>query len=218
MPELRNIRRLLRTAWQGELQAFAEEVVAYFETSGQAEGTINFDLETPETPGPVFVSEPLEDVGLPEVDYDAADASLVLPEESFRSVETADGGTLRYDVSTRIRRSALLGKVVRQDGDKSYTLELFPFGPSGQSVQIEVAIEGANRNVPVGTMVAPVIRIDELEIREIESYKPDSRFDRAWIEVELLRRRHYFAPSKIVDPPLFWTVPFGSPALVQAGT
>lgn len=216
MPELRNIRRLLRTAWEGELQAFAEEVVAYFETSGQAEGTINFDLETPETPGPVFVSEPLEDMGLPEVD--AAEASLALPEESFRSVETADGGTLRSNVSTRIRRSALLGRVVRQDGDKSYTLELFPFGPSRQSVQVEVAIEGANRNVPVGTMVAPVIRIDELEIRQVESYKPDSRFDRAWIEVELLRRRHYFAPSKIVAPPLYWTVPFGSPALVQAGT
>lgn len=219
MPEVRNIRRLLRTAWEGELQTFAEEVVAYFETSGAIEGTVNFDLDTPEASGPVFVSGPLEDIGLPEVDYDAADASAALPAESFRSVATANGGTIRYNISTRIRRAALLGKVVRQDGDRSYTLDIYPYGLSGRTMQVSGAIEAANRTLAVGTLVAPVIRIDEFEVRNVESYGAGDRFDRAWIEVELIRRRHYFAPGSVpVQADLYWQHPEDGPLLVQVGT
>jgi hypothetical protein len=217
MAILKNIRRLLREKWEGELEVFAQEVVAYFETADLAEGTINFDLSTPESPGPTFVSEPLEDIGLPEIDYDAADASEALPAESYRT-EATPTGELQIRTSTRIRRSALLGRVVRQDGDKSYTLDLFPFGPAGQSVQIEGALEAANRSVPAGTMVSPVVRIDHFEVREIENKGPNSRLVKAWVEVELVRRRHYFAPGTVpLQQTLYWTEPYYSPVEVQVG-
>lgn len=218
MATLANIRRLLRKAWGGALQQFAEEVVAYFETAGTTEGTVNFDLDTPESSGPVWVSPPLDDLGLPEVDFDAADASEALAAESFRSTTQANGGTIRYRISTRIRRAALLGKVVRQDGDRSYTLDIYPNGLSGRTQQVVGALEAANRTVAPGTMVAPVIRIDHFEVREVESYGANERRDRAWIEVELIRRRHYFAPGSVpLQSDLYWQHPEDGPLLVQVG-
>lgn len=219
MATLKNIRRILRKAWGGALQTFAEEVVAYFETADVPEGTVNFDLDTPESSGPVWVSPPLTDLDLPEVDFDAPSADEAIATESFRSVDTADGGTIRYHVSSRIRRSSLLGKVVRQDGDKSYTLDIYPFGLSGRTQQVAGALEAANRSVPPGSMVAPVIRIDHFEVREVESYGASERLERAWIEVELIRRRHYFAPGTVpLQNPLIWPLAFGGPVVVQVGT
>lgn len=218
MATLTNIRRLLRKAWGGQLEVFAQEVVAYFETATETEGTVNFDLDTPESRGPVWVSPPLEDLGLPEVDFDAATADEALPTESFRSVETANGGTIRSNVSTRIRRSSLLGKVVRQDGDKSYTLDIYPYGLSGRTMQVAGALEAANRTVAAGTMVCPVIRIDNFEVRTVQGYGADGRFERTWIEVELIRRRHYFAPGSIpLQRDLYWQHPEDGPLLVQVG-
>ncbi|MFO0899369.1 MAG: hypothetical protein U0836_18240 [Pirellulales bacterium] len=219
MARINNIRRLLRTAWGGQLQVFAQEVVAYFETAPVTKGKVNFDLDTPEAPGPVWVSDPLENLGLPEIDYDAASSSEALPDESFRSVATADGGTIRYNVSSRIRRSSLLGRVVRQDGDKSYTLDLFPFGlEDGRNTQVTGALEAANRAVAAGTMIAPVVRIDELEVRQAESYGADQRLSRSWVEVELIRRRHYFAPGSVLLAPSVWADPIYGTVAVDAGT
>ena len=187
--------RLRRRRWS-RLNMLADEIETLFVNQAEeTTGPIVADLRSSAGENVQFTSDPLKNLFFPRLDMDAPFGGDVAPSPN-RSTRLTRIGTRESTSSLDYRfRSVCPGRIVSQEGNGTYTLDLYPDGTNSPPIRVAKAIH-LNSDVTVQPNIwAPMVnRLSTIRVSEVEE-RPGfaGPLLSKRTTVNLLNREHYFA-------------------------
>ncbi len=192
--------RMLRQPWGNDANQLAQELHAILRSvpSPQA-GALQVNL------GPVkFATTDAPDIAIPLIDFDA-----LTPEGVLAAQETTQYGEDNQQTdNARIfrRRTVLVGRIVSRQAGNTYTVKVYPNGPSEDYELVSRVQEVQGRDVADDTWIL-VARIDTC--RFVTTSITDGQTI-TQSRIDLIDRQHFFSEGNVPRP----YAPWGSGALL----
>jgi hypothetical protein len=186
--------RLLRQPWGDNAQQLSQELYAILRsTPTPSPGALQVNLGAVQ-----LTSDEAPDLAIPLIDFDALSPAGVLPPQET----TLKGSENQQTDNARVfrRRTVLVGFVTARSAVGTYTVRIYPNGPSGEFEVVGGVREVAGRDVADNTWVL-VARIDTC--RFVQTSITDGKLIQQ-SRIDLLDRQHFFAEGNVPRPYSPW--------------